>query len=263
MADQAFRRMCVLALLLLLALGPAVALAEEKAKETQPRPESVAEKKDAPGTASQSAASSQPAAQTQPVTYRPPQRGAPGGRVGGGTRGSDPNLIALFVLAPDHVALTTRETPDFYWYISASPKYPVEFTFTEDQGVEPLVQTRIPPPVKAGLNKISLKDYGVKLSKGVQYRWFIALVADENRRSKDLVAGAMIECVDTPAGLKERLVKSAPGAEWSSYAQEGVWYDTIMVLSEEIAARPGDLGLRAQRDNLLDQVGLPKIGDMR
>jgi len=51
-------------------------------------------------------------------TYRPPLRGAPGGRVGGGTRGIGDEFITLLVLAPNHVGLTVQGQPTLYWYLS-------------------------------------------------------------------------------------------------------------------------------------------------
>ena len=71
-------------------------------------------------------------------------------------------------------------------------------SISEEQGVKPLFEGRINPPVRAGLNRISLKDAGIRLTKGVQYHWFVALVPDKSGRSKDLVAGSMIERVDAP-----------------------------------------------------------------
>jgi hypothetical protein len=171
--------------------------------------------------------------------------------------------VDLFVLAPDHLAATTKDDPDLYWYISVAPQFPLEFSLSEDQAEKPLLEKRISPPLKAGLNRISLKDAGIKLSKGVQYRWFVAMVPDEVRRSKDLVAGAMIERVDPSDSLKEKLSASDEGKRWTAYAQEGIWYDAIMILSEAIAARPGDEDLKARRDNLLTQVGLSKIVDVK
>src|SRR4051794_27821202 len=44
-------------------------------------------------------------ASLEPV-YQPPMRGAPSGRVGGGTRGAAGGMPTLDVLAPDHVGLT-------------------------------------------------------------------------------------------------------------------------------------------------------------
>ena len=50
--------------------------------------------------------------------YRPPLRGAPRGRVGGGSRGTGRESFVLSVLAPDHTGLTTSEQPSLYWFIS-------------------------------------------------------------------------------------------------------------------------------------------------
>ena len=50
----------------------------------------------------------QPGTVTVPV-YKPPLRGAPGGRVGGGTRGTPRDLFVLSALAPDHSGLTVQE----------------------------------------------------------------------------------------------------------------------------------------------------------
>ena len=52
-----------------------------------------------------------PAAATAAPLYKPPLRGAPGGRVGGGTRGSEREVFVLSVLAPDHTGLTLNEQP--------------------------------------------------------------------------------------------------------------------------------------------------------
>src|SRR5437867_13335867 len=57
----------------------------------------------------------QRSAASAPV-YKPPLRGAPGGRVGGGTRGTqERDIFVLSVLAPDHTGLTTREQPSLFW----------------------------------------------------------------------------------------------------------------------------------------------------
>ena len=43
------------------------------------------------------------------IIYRPPCVGAPVGRVGGGTRGYNAGSVAVSVIAPEEVSLTTRE----------------------------------------------------------------------------------------------------------------------------------------------------------
>src|SRR4029453_11147001 len=61
-------------------------------------------------------------------TYKPPQRGAPTRRVGGGPRRPGDQLPTIAVLAPDHPGLTIHEQPSLYWFLSEATTYPVEVT---------------------------------------------------------------------------------------------------------------------------------------
>ena len=90
------------------------------------------------------------ASQPSPV-YKPPQLGAPGGRVGGGTRGIGGDALSLVALAPNHVGLTTQAQPTFYWYLSGTPSFPLIFTLIEYKAVKPLVEKQITMPKKAGI----------------------------------------------------------------------------------------------------------------
>ena len=128
---------------------------------------------------------------TKTLLYQPPRGlGAPsaGRRVGGGTRGTNKSVPILSVLAPDHTGLTVREQPDLYWFASDVVTNPVELTLTLEKGDTPLLEKRLPVPTKAGIQRVRLSDYGVKLIPGERYSWSIALVLDPKRRSKDIIA---------------------------------------------------------------------------
>lgn len=189
--------------------------------------------------------------------YKPPLRGAPRGRIGGGTRGTGADSLALSVLAPDHSGLTTHEQPSLYWVISNSTVLAVEVTLMDPRVAEPLLETRIPGPIQAGLHRVRLDDYGVKLEPGVSYRWYVAVIPDAGRRSKDILAGGMIERVEPAAELRERLARAQPEELASIYAEAGFWYDALAASSEAIEHSPEKEGLRQQRAALLSQVGLP------
>ena len=131
-----------------------------------------------------------PTAVSMPV-YKPPRRGAPRGRVGGGTRGPGDELPVLSVLAPDHTGLTVQEQPSLFWHLSSSATYPVELTIIDDHSVQPLLARRFSPPILPGVQRVRLADYGFRLLPGVQYQWFVALVVNEDRRSRDIIAGGL------------------------------------------------------------------------
>ncbi|HEY7520741.1 MAG TPA: DUF928 domain-containing protein [Methylomirabilota bacterium] len=208
------------------------------------------------------------AQQTQPAApsvavpvYKPPLRGAPGGRVGGGTRGTPRDMFMLTALAPDHSGLTMQEQPPLFWFISGSTSFPVELTITDPRAPRPLVETRLTSPVPAGVHAIRLADHGVRLAPGVQYRWFVAVVPDQGRRSRDILAGGTIERIDVPDALRSR-VETTPREQLPFvYAEAGLWYDALATVSELIERAPGSREHRQQRSALLSQVGLPLVDE--
>ncbi len=192
--------------------------------------------------------------------YRPPLRGAPKGRVGGGTRGPGKNeLPFLAVAAPNHLGLTMQKQPRLYWFLSKLTTYPIEFTLTEYGAVKPLIEERVKSPEKAGLQCVRLADYGIELRWDVQYKWFVAIIMDPARRSKDILAGGMIECITQPDSLHVRLEKAGEDRAPHIYAEAGLWYDAFTAISDLIEKSPTNSALRRMRASLLEQVGLREI----
>ncbi len=211
-----------------------------------------------PSTTAQS--QSQMAALAAAPVYKPPLRGAPGGRIGGGTRGTGGEKIALSVLAPDHSGLTISEQPSLYWFISTATSLPVEVTLMDPRTVEPLLEARLTGSTQGGAQRIDLARYGIRLAPGVPYRWYIAVVLDPARRSKDILAGGTIERVTPPAELEAKLAAASPRQLPLLYAEAGLWYDSLAAFSALIEAAPGDEGLLRQRAALLTQIGLGPEG---
>ena len=198
-------------------------------------------------------ASSPPAA---PV-YTPPLRGAPGGRIGGGTRGVGGEDLRVSVLAPDDRALTVSEQPTLYWFISRAPRFPVEITVVDTGAVDPVLELRLPPSVEGGIQALRLADHGVRLRVGVPYKWYVAVITDPGRRSRDVLAGGTVERIETPAGLVAQLAGAVRDDVPSIYASAGLWYDALGAISELVTSTPNEAGHRQQRAALLIQVGLP------
>jgi hypothetical protein len=203
--------------------------------------------------------SDQKGKEPSPPIYQPPLRGAPGGRVGGGTRGIGEESIALFALAPNHVALTVQEQPTLYWYLSKPAKHPIELKIMIEKDTHPLLETRILLPSQPGIYPLRLSDFDIRLATGTPYRWFLTLIPDPNRRSRDIVAGATIERVEAPETLRSRLLKASREETPHVYAGAGMWYDAFMAISNLIADAPDNPAFRKHRAALLEQVGLPAV----
>jgi hypothetical protein len=200
-------------------------------------------------------------ADSTPV-YKPPLRGSPGGRVGGGTRGASLEApVSLSVLVPDHVGLTLQSQPNLYWFVSRKPAQPIEFTLTEKDAAKPLVEARLKPLEKAGIQRLRLADHGVQLRPNVLYKWFVAVVTDPDRRSRDILSGGMIEVVTASPELSAKLNQAPKTKQPFVLAEEGLWYDALAGVSDRIDGAPKDLSLRKQRAALLEQVGLTEAAE--
>ena len=184
--------------------------------------------------------------------------GKPAHTVGGGSRGTSDKIPALFVVTPDHVGQTASAQPSLFWYVDQVPdaSFRIEFTLLDEEGVEPLVEKVLATPTRAGIHRIRLADYGVQLVPGSEYEWSVALVLDPNERSKDIVATGWIDRVEPSEQLVSRLASESRAEVAAVYAAEGLWYDAVAALSDEIDRAPADARLQQQRADLLRQVGL-------
>jgi hypothetical protein len=190
------------------------------------------------------------------VRFRPATTGAPSVRVTGGSRGTGDTSITLDVLAPDETGVTTQEQPSLFWFQSKPADAKFELTLLQDNKVKPIVQVMVERSTKAGIQRLKLSDHGAKLVPGVEYQWVVALVTNPNNRSSDLVASGVIKRVEPASDLKGKIARATPETLAGVYAEAGIWYDALAVLSDQIEAQPENKSLRETRSDLLRQVGL-------
>jgi hypothetical protein len=193
------------------------------------------------------------------VVYVPPSRGAPKSRVGGGTRGVDPNAIIVRLLAPEDTGMSSKDQPVLYWFLSQPAETRLEVTLIDDTSVEPLLEINTSAQEVSGIQALRLAEYGIHLKPKVEYEWSVALIVDPEQRSKDVLASGTIMHVVAPDAFKARLVSARPEDLPAVYAAEGYWYDAIESISSLINATPDDRQVREQRAVLLDEVALPEV----
>ncbi|HTW50284.1 MAG TPA: DUF928 domain-containing protein [Stellaceae bacterium] len=203
----------------------------------------------APAMAQQATAPSAAAADLP--TYKPPLRGAPGGRVGGASRGATGGApVSIELVSPDsHTGLTTNPSPTLYYFVSRPVAEPMKLTISAAMQPKPLIETAIPAPRGAGIQSVRLADYRVQLQPGISYAWSISVVVDPQSPSRDVVATATIMRTDASAA------SAAGGAQTpgraGQLAQAGLWYDAVAAAADSAAT-----DRHAAFDALLDQVGL-------
>ena len=198
------------------------------------------------------------------AVYQPPRKGAPavGTRRGGGTRGPNKSVSVISLLAPaEHVGWTLQEQPVLYWFTPTKQDsaFTFEFTMISDASETPVIETKLPAPVQAGLQTIKLSDYKVKLSPGERYIWAVSLIVDAEERSANVVAKGAIERVDREKLDKPLTVNFSDADAATRYAEAGIWYDAIMAVTNNIQSNPANAELRQQRAALLKDIGLDDV----
>ncbi|HEU0216352.1 MAG TPA: DUF928 domain-containing protein [Stellaceae bacterium] len=208
------------------------------------------------------AQSDQPAPAAAPdggASYKPPLRGAPGGRVGGASRGAGKlaaTLPSIELIAPlDHTGETASATPTLYFYVSQPVALPTQFTISAPLRPAPVLEATFASPPARGLYPLRLADYHVQLEPGVVYTWSVSAIVDTKRWSRNVVASATILRVPTEAAAEAAM--RAPGpSRAAALAGAGLWYDAVAA-----AADSQNLDRHAALDRLLTEVGLTGPAD--
>ncbi|WP_420266840.1 DUF928 domain-containing protein [Candidatus Magnetominusculus dajiuhuensis] len=195
------------------------------------------------------------------IKYIPPKLGAPSVRTGGGTRGNSGDAIELTVLAPAHTGLSSKTQPSLCWYMSKASKLKIEISISETKAARPLLE-KTAEINTGGINCVNLKEYGVSLAVGTEYKWFVSVIGSEENRSKDIVSGGAVIVAEPSKELANKLSASKGIEKVALYAKEGYWYDSIEGISNLIKQAPNDKGLREVRASLLEQAGLKEAADI-
>lgn len=194
--------------------------------------------------------------------YTPPPRGAPGGRVGGASRGTYKPAFPLptvEAVAPrDQSGLSASTAPILYYYVSGPVYWPAQFTVSAPGQPTPVVEAYLTSAKAAGVYPIRLSDYGVRLRPGIIYKWAVAAVLDPAVRSRDLVAGATLLVIAPDPALESRARTLSSARRAVLYARAGLWYDAVAAAA---AAAPDDS--YASLDALMSDVGLAEPGYTR
>lgn len=159
----------------------------------------------------------------------------------------------LKLLAPDnHIATTISERPSFLWYLEPT-MLPVRFTLTETGQESPVIaqQIKIKQP---GIIKFDLPAE-VKLKVGKKYRWTVSLTCNEKRPSANTYASAVMERVEIPLKLKQRIGTNGE-EKIDLYEETGIWYDALAARFQEWKEKPENKLVGVNFFKLLEQAGV-------
>jgi hypothetical protein len=205
--------------------------------------------------------------------YIPRDRGLPGRREGGGTRGDCLRSSAdstrpstLTALMPDkNLGLTTSDTPTLFWYVPENAASSAEFILMDDNDTE-VYKARFRVTGEAGIISLSLpEEAGLPpLAVGKDYHWSFALICSTQETSDNsgiVYTEGWIQRIEADAQLQARLASATEQDRPSIYAEAGIWQDAITSLATLRRTQPTNALLTSRWNTLMESVGLTTVSN--
>ncbi len=189
-------------------------------------------------------------------------RGAPGTRQGGATRGgcssSDRTLTAL--VPANNLGMTTAPYPVIFFYIPPTSADVLELSLLDENDNE-IYQKNLTPTKTGGIASINFSSLpGLKpLEVGKSYHWYLSIVCNTQDRSADIFVDGWVQRIKPDPALQSELQQVAASDRASLYAVNGIWYDSLTSLFETRKSNPNNSALVNEWADLLDSVGLDQI----
>lgn len=161
---------------------------------------------------------------------------------------------------------TVAEYPTVLWYMPKTRAAVVEFVLTDTKKQEiysvnyALAKSAdgIAPAGVMSLQLPALANFS-PLKIGQNYTWQLALVCDPNKRDRDIVVSGWIQRVSPSPNLAMRVKQATPQERVTIYANERLWYETLITLNQLRRDFPKDPDLEEAWKKLLKSVGLEKM----
>ncbi|MDB9512864.1 DUF928 domain-containing protein [Kamptonema animale CS-326] len=193
--------------------------------------------------------------------FEPPDRGVPGRREGGGTRGPECPTSTTALIPKSTMGRTISANPTFFYYVPATLDKTVEFELA-DEADKTVYKTSFRMIAKApGIVSVTLPTANAaSLEVGKNYHWYFTIKCNPNDSEADIVVSGWINRVEMTTGLKSQL--DGVGSErdrLNIYAKESLWYEYITTLADLRRSQPADSALTVKWTELLSAVELEKI----
>ncbi|MFN6567159.1 DUF928 domain-containing protein [Dendronalium sp. ChiSLP03b] len=197
---------------------------------------------------------------SQIIRFILPPKGAPGQRTYAAARADCPAIEKpLTALVPQtNIGLTISERPTFWFYIPYQPTNanPVEFLLINDKKY-PVYKTTFQLTSTPGIINVNLPQNVPALEIGKKYNWVLSYMCDPVNRLKDTFVKGYIERVSINSNVKNHLEKaSRPRERILLFAENGLWYDALVMLANERRQKPKDAQVAKDwKDLLLSSEG--------
>ena len=208
----------------------------------------------------------------------PPDRGAPGNRGEGASRGcvaADQPLMALVPQTASAASapvgsgattqvwgLTSADHPRFWFSVPYDPAKvsAIEFVLQDSQD-QTIYRTPVSVPSTPGIMAVQIPATVGGLAIDQPYHWFLKVraVCEPNQAPTLEYVEGWVQRTQLAKGLSDRLAQATPQQQAALYAENGIWYDALTTLAELKLAQPNDRAIAQDWTDLLKAVGLEKL----
>ena len=169
-----------------------------------------------------------------------------------------PNALRVLARAPgNHTGLTLSRTPRLWWALDQPTDLPIQITIVDGDAIDPLVRVELPGPHAAGLHAFDLAKQGAELSPDIEYRWFVSIVVDPDRPSRNPVSAGSLRVAAASDGRRQSVGAADASVRGNKFAELGLWYDAFDFYASLAEAHPEVERLATYRDRLVE-VARPK-----
>jgi hypothetical protein len=159
------------------------------------------------------------------------------------------------------VGLTTQEFPTLWFHIPELPNdvEMLELMLQDEQNVDVIDQPiAIPVSESSGVYGINLEVSGVPLELNKAYHWYLTIICDAERPSRNPSIDAWVERVSPTQAIQSQLSSTADERERVElYINDGIWHDALTQLAQLRCQTPESGELIEDWTTLLESINIP------
>ncbi len=157
---------------------------------------------------------------------------------------------------------TTEDYPSILVNYSEFQAADMEFSLFDEHG-KGIYQTTIPVQEElSGIINLKFPQAAGSLVVGKEYKWYIAIICNQDERQRDVVLEGKIQRVIPNAQVLNDLAIANPLQKANIYAKNGYWYESVYTLYEQRRLHPENQRFVDEWKQLLDSVGLKELSQV-
>ncbi len=157
--------------------------------------------------------------------------------------------------------LTVAEFPNFWFYVPSLPsgvnsaEFMLQEFLPQEKKYKDVLERPFTFQVKEGISSFSLQSAGVPLKLGKVYHWYISIICDSQRPSRNPSIDAWVKLVKPSSELSQIETYRDTKERLEFYIQDGIWYETLTLLAK-LRCQYQDAELFEAWSSLLQSIGI-------